>query len=84
MYNAIFDSIRQKSPERQEQQIYSQQQDSLNDKKNNEHTNIDKLANDNALNIIEQKRGERTKPCRVAIQILQQDTENHKIQYFMR
>jgi len=71
MDNDTFDLIRQKSPERQEPPIYSQHQNSLNDKKNNEHTRVDELANDATLNIVGQKRGKITKPCRVAIQILQ-------------
>jgi len=44
---------------------------------------VDKSANDAALNIVKQKTGKKTKPCRVAIQILQQDTKNDKIKYFM-
>jgi len=84
MDNATFDLIRQKSPERQKPPIYSQHQNSLNDKKNNEHTRVDELAIDAALNIVGQKRGKRTKPCRVAIQILQQDTTNDIIKYLMR
>jgi len=84
MDTATFDLIRQKSPERQEPPIYSQHQNSLNNKKNNEHTRVDELVNDAALNIVGQKRGKRTKPCRFAIQILQQDTRNDNIKYLMR
>jgi len=84
MDNATFDFIRQKSPEKPEPPIYSQNQNSLNAKKNNDHTIINEIANDAALKIVEQKRGKRTKPDLVAIQILQQETTNDRIKYFMR
>jgi len=84
MDNATFNFIREKIHERQEQPIYSQHQNSLNDKTNNAHTIVNELNNDAALNKVEQKRGKRTKPCRVAIQILQQETTNDRIKYFMR
>jgi len=82
--NGFFDFIRQKSPEKQEPPINTKHQNSLIDKKDNEHTIINEIANDAALNIVKQKRGKRTKPCRIAIQILQQDTKNDRIKYFMR
>jgi len=84
MDNATFDFIRQKSPENQEPPIDTQHQNSLNDKKDNEHAMVNKLANDAAINIMVQKRGKRTKSCRIAVQILQQETKNDRVRYFIR
>jgi len=39
---------------------------------------------DATFNQIRQKTVKRPKPCRVAIQILQQETKNDKVRYFMR
>jgi len=78
--NATFDFIRQKSHENQEPPIDTQHQNSLN----YEHTMVNNLANDAALNIIGQKRGKKTKSCRIAVQILQQETKNDRVRYFIR
>jgi len=61
--DAVFDSIRQKTPGVQRSPI---------------------LTTEASLNIIGQQKGKRTKPVRVAIQILQQDIKHDKIRYFMR
>jgi len=52
--------------------------------KSGEHTMMEKSTDDKALNIIQQKTVKRQKPCKIALQIFQQDTKNDKIRYFMR
>jgi len=42
------------------------------------------ITKGNALNIVGQQKGKRTKTPQVALQILQQDRKHDKIRYFMR
>jgi len=56
----------------------------MNDNKSGEHSMVDESTDGAALNIIRQKTVKRPKPFKIALQILQQDTKNDKIRYFMR
>jgi len=60
--------------------INSQDQNSIKRDMSSERN----LMNDATFKLIQQKTPKRPKPCRVAIQILQQDTKKDKIKYFMR